>query len=173
MSKNSSGMAAAAAKIETIDASRPKASSDAEVHAASTPILGPVGGMACKTDADVHAERAYRTPQTILVKPGQLIVHYANLGRWFLCPDETVRLNPDRNILARAEKAFVYQEGGGAKYHDVKFTILRRFFKPKQCQLTGANFDGGDIPMIHGDAQRLAASPLPEGTTGGRELVHA
>lgn len=171
MAKNSPGASVTAAQLDAIDSTRTHGS-DADAHAASTAILGANGAMATKTDADVHAGHGRRTPKTIFVETGDIIVHYASLGRWFK-GEESMGLNPDRNIVARCEKAFVYQEGVGALYHDVRHRPLRRFFKPKQDSRTGLTIRGGDIPLIDPAAAKLATSQTPEGTYSPQALAIA
>lgn len=150
MSKNSPGAAATAAKLDQLEGSQ-KVRSDAEVHAASSPIIG---AAPYKTDSDVHLRR---TPQTIMVKAGDVIVHYVGAGgRWFK-GEESMQLTPDRNVMAVALSAFCYQEGVGELYHRVKFQVLRRFMKPR------GDFSGGDIPILNAEARAKLSTALPQG----------
>ena len=161
-------------QLEQLDATRMQDKSDDEVHQAhSSPLILPPTmknqaspKTSFRTDDDVHNDAGQRTPQTIIVKPGDKIVYYANVGRWFLAKPEHLSpgsLNPNRSILAEALKSFVYREGVGALYHNVQCRILRRYFKPRQDTLTGANIPGGDIPLFDPDAKRYTTSPVPQG----------
>ena len=93
--------------------------------------------------SDEHASEA------VFVQAGDIIFHYVrpgmNQGGWAK-GEESLKLTPSRNICARALRPFTYLQGEYAKYHDVKFRVLRRFMSPMQTK--EGYFPGGDIPII-------------------------
>lgn len=127
-----------------------------------------------QTDEAIHASIQEQT--FVSVQAGDIINHI--VGKGWIKGDIEHKLNPDRNICARALRPFTYRTGEGAPYHNVKFRILRRWMEPRTTRVVGGDgklipmhFDGGDVPIL--DPSR-PEPPMPDtGKLDATDMVSA